>query len=155
MAGVIILILLGIILFLIEFLIVPGITIAGIGGLILMSGGVYLSFENFGNKTGFIVLIGTFVISLLILIYALRANTWKRVMLNTNIDSKVYEDTDANAIKAGDSGITMTRLAPIGKVKVNNITVEAKSISGYIDPKTEIVVVKLSGSQLIVKLKTA
>jgi membrane-bound ClpP family serine protease len=152
MTGVIILILLGIILFLIEFLIIPGTTVAGIGGLILMAGGVYLAFDNFGNQTGLIVLIGSFVVSIIILIIALRANTWKRVMLNTNADSKVYEDADANAIKAGDRGITMTRLAPIGKVKVNNISIEAKSISGYIDPHKEITVVKLSGSQLIVKL---
>jgi membrane-bound ClpP family serine protease len=153
MSGVIILILLGIILFLIEFLIIPGTTVAGIGGLILMAGGVYLAFDNFGNQTGFIVLVGTFTVSVIILVIALRANTWKRIMLNTNVDSKVYEDADSDSIKPGDVGITMTRLAPIGKVKVNNISVEAKSISGYIDPHIEITVVKLSGSQLIVKLK--
>ena len=151
MTGVIILILLGILLFLIEFLIVPGVTVAGIGGIILMGSGIYLAFENFGNQTGFIILLIALFSSVAILVLALRARTWKGVMLNTNIDGRVNVGPEKDTIKPGDKGICLTRLAPVGKVKVNNIVIEGKSIAGFLDAKTEIEVVKIVGFQAIVK----
>ncbi len=151
MTGVILLILLGILLFLIEFLIIPGITIAGIGGLILTVAGVYLAYENFGPQKGFYVLMGTFVASVVILGFSLRSKTWKRAILDTNLLGKANEDPEAGSVNPGDTGITVTRLAPIGRVKVNGIILEGKSVAGYLTPKTEIVVIKLVGSQVIVK----
>lgn len=153
MTAVIILILLGILLFLIEFLIIPGTTVAGIGGLILMGSGVYLSFENWGTKAGFLVLLGTLIMSVLILVFALRSKTWKGAMLHTSIDGKVNEGPAEGQINPGDAGVTLTRLAPIGKIKVNDISLEGKSSEGYINPHTEIIVVKITGAQAIVKPK--
>lgn len=151
MVGIIVLIVLGLILFLIEFLIIPGATVAGIGGLILLGSGVYLAFENFGNQTGFLVLAGTLIASVLTLVLALRSRTWKGAMLNTTIDGKMNEGPGENLINPGDRGITLSRLNPVGKVKVNDITLEGKSIGGYLNPKTEIEVIKVTGSQAIVK----
>lgn len=151
MIGVFILILLGIILFLIEFLVVPGITIAGIGGLILMGSGVYLAFENFNSQVGFIVLIVTLLSSVIILAIALRSRTWKGVMLSDKIDGKVNTGPGLNAVNPGDKGITLTRLNPIGKIRVNGIILEGKSLQGYMNQKTEIEVIKITGSQAIVK----
>lgn len=151
MIGVFILILLGILLFLIEFLVVPGITIAGIGGLILMGGGVYLAFENFNAQVGFIVLIATLVSSVAILALALRSRTWKGVALSDKIDGKVNTGPGLNVINPGDKGITLTRLNPIGKIRVNGIIIEGKSLQGYLNQKTEIEVIKITGSQAIVK----
>ena len=151
MIGVIALILLGIFLFLVEFLILPGITVAGIGGIMLLGGGIYLAFEKFGNHVGFIVLISSFILSVIILAFSLRAKTWKRVMLHTNVEGHANEAPPKDSILPGDKGITMTRLGPIGKVKVNGLIVEGKSTGGYINPHTEIEVVKLTGYQVIVK----
>ena len=120
-----------------NFLIIPGITIAGIGGLILTGAGIYLAYENFGPRTGLYVLIGTLLASILILAYSLRAKTWKNVMLNTNSDGKVSENPEEGSINPGDKGITVTRLAPMGRVKVNGIILEGKSVEGYLTPKTE------------------
>lgn len=151
MIGIIVLIFLGILLFLIEFLIIPGTTVAGIGGLILMASGVYLSFENYDSTIGFIVLVSTLVVSVLILVLALRSKTWKRAMLDTKIDSKVNIGPEKDSISAGDKGIAITRLGPIGKVKINDITMEGKSQDGYVDPNTKIEVIKIIGAQAIVK----
>ena len=151
MIGVITLILLGILLFLIEFLIVPGTTVAGIGGLILMGSGVYLSFDNFGTQTGFIVLVATLIASILILVLSLRSKTWKKAMLDTKIDGKANMGPKDGDVSIGDKGVTITRLGPIGKVKINDITMEGKSTEGYLDPNTEIEVIKIIGSQAIVK----
>jgi len=149
--AIILMILLGVFLFIIEGLLIPGITIAGIGGIILMGAAVFFSYKYHDNLTGNIVLLSTLVISVLTLILALRAKTWNRLMLHSNIDSKVETGLEEETVKPGDVGISMTRMNPIGKVMVNDLTVEGKSISGIIDPQTKIKVIKVSGNQVIVK----
>ncbi len=151
MTIVLILIVLGILLFVIEFLLVPGITIAGIGGLVLTVFGVYKAYNDFGSTTGVWVLIGTLMLSGFVIAMSLRARTWNRMMLKTNVKGTVDHDITEDQIKGGDLGITMTRLAPMGKIKVNRIVREAKSIEGYIDEHTDIEVVSVEGTRISVK----
>lgn len=151
MTGIIILILLGIILFVIEFLLVPGITVAGVGGLILTVLGVYKAFNDFGTTTGAWVLIGTLLVSILVIAFSLRAKTWRKLMLKTNVEGTVDQDITEDQIKVGDNGETVTRLAPMGKILVNEIVREAKSIDGYIDEHSPIEVVSVEGTSITVK----
>lgn len=151
MTVVIILIILGILLFVIEFLLVPGVTVAGIGGLILTVFGVYKAFNDFGASTGVWVLIGTLMLSVFVIVMSLRARTWDRLMLKTNVDGTVDSTRVEGQINTGDQGTTMTRLAPMGKVQVNNIVREAKSTEGFIDEHTAIEVVAVEGTRISVK----
>jgi membrane-bound ClpP family serine protease len=151
MTVVIILIGLGILLFVIEFLLVPGVTIAGIGGLVLTVFGVYKAFNDFGSTTGVWALIGTLVISAFVITMSLRARTWDRLMLKTNVDGTVDRAITEDQIKAGDSGKTMTRLAPMGKIQVNGFVREAKSTEGFVDEHTKIEVVSVEGTRVSVK----
>lgn len=152
MTVVIILIVLGILLFVIEFLLVPGVTVAGIGGLVLTVLGVYKAFEDFGSTVGIWVLIGTLMLSVFVIAMSLRARTWSRLMLRTNVNGTVDHDISEDQIKAGDRGTAMTRLAPMGKIEVNGIVREAKSLEGYIDEHSSIEVVAVEGTRISVKL---
>ena len=149
--AIILLIVLGVFLFLLEGLLIPGITIAGIGGMLLLGAAVFFSYKYHGNFTGNIVLFSTLVVSLLTLILALRAKTWNRLMLHNNIDSRVEVGLEDETVKPGDTGVAMTRMNPVGKVMVNELTVEGKSVSGVIDQQTKIKVIKVLGTQVIVK----
>ena len=149
---VIILIALGILLLIIELLIIPGITIAGIGGVILLITGIYFAYKNQGTEVGNYILLGSVVIGLTAAMYSLRTKTWKNVGLNSNIDSKV-EAFDKAKINVGDHGKTVTRLAPIGKAMVNDVICEAKSHAEFIDENTDIEVIKINNNQIIVKSK--
>ncbi len=151
MTVIIILIVLGILLFVIEFLLVPGVTIAGIGGLILTVFGVYKSFEDYGSSVGVWVLIGTLLVSVFVIAMSLRARTWNRLMLKTDIDGTVDQDLTEDQVKSGDRGATLTRLAPMGKILVNAMVREAKSIEGYIDEHTDIEIVSIEGTRISVK----
>jgi len=151
MAVVIILIILGILLFVIEFLLVPGVTIAGIGGLVLTVFGVYKAFNDFGSTTGIWVLIGTLMASVFVIAMSLRARTWKRLMLDTEIKGTVDTAPTEDQIKAGDGGTTLTRLNPMGKVLVNDQVREAKSTEGFINQHTKIEVVSVEGTRISVK----
>ncbi len=151
MTVIIILIILGILLFVIEFLLVPGVTIAGIGGLVLTVLGVYKAFSDFGATTGVWVLIGTLMVSVFVIAMSLRARTWNRLMLKTKVVGTVDSDITEDQIKVGDLGTSMTRLAPMGKIKVNGIVREAKSLEGYIDVHSDIEVVTVEGTRISVK----
>lgn len=151
MTTIILLIILGILLFVIEFLLVPGVTIAGIGGLILTVVGVYKAFSDFGPETGLWVLLGTLVISAFVIGISLRARTWRRLMLKTNVEGSVDPGHLEEQVKAGDKGKAITRLAPMGKIEVNGLVREASSVEGYIDEHTEVEIFSVQGNKISVK----
>lgn len=151
MAVIIILIVLGILLFVIEFLLVPGVTIAGIGGLILTVFGVYKAFNDFGPTVGVWFLIGTILLSVFVIAMSLRARTWSRLMLKTDISGTVDLALTEEQVKPGDRGTTLTRLAPMGKILVNELVREAKSTEGYINEHTDIEIVSVDGTRISVK----
>jgi membrane-bound ClpP family serine protease len=151
MTVIIILIALGILLFVIEFLLVPGVTIAGIGGLILTVFGVYKAYSDFGSSIGTWVLIGTILLSAFVIAMSLRARTWNRLMLKTNVEGTVDTDLTEDQVKIGDQGETLTRLAPMGKIRINDLVREAKSVEGYIDEHSVIEIVSIEGTRISVK----
>jgi len=151
---IIILILLGILLFIIEFLLVPGITVAGIGGAILIVGGVIMAYHHHGTTVGNFTLLGTTLISFLTIFIVLKSGTWRKIMLQKDISGKVNViDQTGAGVKIGDVGKTITSLNPIGKVVINGNYFEAQSLNKYIDQKTDIEVIKVLSNKLVVKLK--
>ncbi len=150
LTAVVILILIGILLMLIEFLVLPGTNIAGIVGIVLIVGGIYFSYKDVGTPQSHYVLFGTLVLVVGSIVVALRSDTWSKMALNTSIDSKV-ENIVAGAVKPGDQGKTISRLAPVGKALVNNEQYEAKSHHMFLDPNTPIEVLEVNGNQIIVK----
>jgi len=146
--AIIILIVLGLVLILLEILVIPG-AIAGIIGVAAVIGGVYLSYHNYGTTTGNYTLLGTVVLAVCSVVYAFKSKTWKNAMLHTEIDSKM--NVPEIKFHPGDKGITLSRLAPIGRVSVNESIIEAKAEAMFIDQETEVEVVRVLENLLIVK----
>jgi membrane-bound ClpP family serine protease len=149
--AIILLILLGVFLFIVEFLLVPGITIAGVGGAILMGVAVYFAYTTHGNMVGNYTLVATLIFTVGGGAYVLRAKTWQKLALNKDIDSKVEVGLENEAIKVGDRGESITRMAPVGRVMINGIIVEGKSHRGFLDQHTPVEVIKVLSTQVIVK----
>jgi len=149
---IIMLILIGAVLVLMEFLVFPGVNVVGLLGFICMIAGVYFGYAFYGMATGHFILLGTAVFGFGITTCVLRTNTWKKLSLHTTLESTV-EGVD-RSVKTGDTGITLGRLAPMGNVRIGEVIVEAESQSGYIDPHQQIEVVKVFKNKIIVKLKT-
>lgn len=150
MAFIIVLILVGIVLLLAEVLLIPGIGIAGILGLLSLGGSCFYTFYEFGNIPGTIVTVINVILVVGLLAYVLRAKTWKKLSLETKIDSTVAY-FDESRIAVGDRGKALTRLGPMGTVKLGDITCEAKSLEGIIDPGTEVEVVLIEDRKIYVK----
>ncbi len=147
---IIILIFLGLLLLLIEFSVLPGVTIAGIGGFILLGLSVYIAFSEYGTVIGIITLAFVLIASPMLVYYFFKSKAGKKMVLDSAIDSKV-ETVDEEKIKVGDSGITIGRLAPSGKARVSGEVVEAQSTGGFIDHNTEIKVLKILSNKIIVE----
>ena len=147
---IILLIVIGLALLIVEVVVLPGVTVAGIGGLILIGCSVFLTFRWYGNPYGTLSLIFTCILFIVFLIYVLRAKTWDRLSLHSEIDSKVNV-VDTDDIKTGDKGITVSRLAPIGKILIHDKIMEGKSEFGLIDVNKEIEVVYINESTIVVQ----
>jgi membrane-bound ClpP family serine protease len=145
-----ILIVVGIALCVVEVVVLPGITFAGIGGVLLIGCSVYLTFHNFGSTAGIISLLATAALFIVFLIYAVRAKTWDRLALHSEIDGRVNV-VDTADIKTGDRGMTVSRLAPMGKIVIHDKIMEGKSEFGLIDENREIEVVYVSSSTVVVQ----
>jgi membrane-bound ClpP family serine protease len=149
---IVFLVLLGILLFLVEFLVLPGVTIAGIGGAISLVAAVVLSFYYYGTTVGFLVLLGTSGLIVITAVLMLKSGTWKKVMLTREIDGKVdLIHKEEGRVKEGDRGRSVSRLNPMGKVMVNGEFYEARSEDKYIDQNNEIEVIRVDTNRLIVK----
>lgn len=144
------LILIGISLLLLEVLVLPGITVAGVGGLVLLGGGLFLSYRFFGYRLGNYTLLFSMAVFIVSIVLSLKAKTWDRLALHSEINGKV-NTIEVEMFKVGDKGFAITKLGPMGKVKVNDNIVEAKSTGVYIEVNTEVEIVKVNESNIIVK----
>ena len=149
MGLIISLILVGLVLIFAEVLIIPGFGVAGILGLISMAGSCFYAFHEMGNVTGYIVTGVNVLLLLALVIYILRAKTWKKMTLETNIDAKAVSE-DSSVVSVGDTGMTITRLSPMGSVRFGDMVVEVKAIEGMIDPGCDVEIIMIEDNKIYV-----
>jgi len=147
-----VLIVVGFLFLLLEVLVLPGTNIAGFIGFILIAIGVWQAYAAYGGLAGSLTLAGCIVFSVVGLYFSLKAGTWKRASLKSNIDSKV-NIVDEQKIRIGDTGRAVSRLAPMGKATINNEYYEVKTQGEYLDAGTEIEVIEIEFNKITVKPK--
>ncbi len=148
MGFIITLILVGLVLMFAEIMLIPGVGVAGILGLLSMGGSCFYAFKEMGSTAGGIVTTVNVVLLVIMTVYVLRAKTWKRMSLETNIDSKAVENV---TVAVGDRGRTVTRLAPMGSARFGNYIVEVKALEGMLDPEIRVEVVLIEDNKIYVK----
>ena len=150
MGLIITLIVIGLILIFAEIFLVPGIGIAGVLGVLSMGGSCYLAFAEYGTLVGTIVTFVNLVLLVVLVFISFRANTWKKLSLQTKIDSKAIAD-DFAVVQVGERGRAMARLAPVGVVLFKNGKMEARAFEGMINPGAEVEVVMIDDNKIYVK----
>ncbi|MEL7006458.1 MAG: NfeD family protein, partial [Bacteroidota bacterium] len=144
------LIIIGILLVVAEVIIVPGTTLVGILGLLAIGLGIYLSFEYFEPSTSWWILGGSLLAFGVTVFYGFKSKTWERFSLSGAIESKVNEGL-TTSLKAGDVGVAISALRPVGKAEFENKEYEVKSFGEYIEDGTEIVIVKIEINNIFVE----
>lgn len=146
------LIIIGLLFLVLEILVVPGTTVVGIFGLVLMGVGIWEAYHIYGATTGHLVVAGSLVITVIAIALSLRSKTWKRAMLSTEIKGKTNL-INQEKVKPGDTGKAVSRLVPIGKALINDEYFEVRSMGQYVDQGTEIEVIKIDNNKIFVKPK--
>lgn len=148
---IICLILLGVALMMAEIFLLPGISIAGFAGGLMMIASIFYAFYYMGATAGYITLVANVVVFVASLIILVKSKALDHIALKTDIDAKV-DQPELQILKAGDKGITLSRLNPIGKAEFGDYIVEAKSFTGeFIDAEQTVEIVKVESNNVLVQ----
>lgn len=149
MGFIITLILVGLVLIFAEILLIPGVGVAGVLGLLSLGGSCFYAFTQMSTTAGIIVTVINVALIVGLTIWVLRAKTWKKLTLETNIVSKAVP-SERISISVGEKGRTVTRLAPMGTVLFGESAVEVKALEGMIDPDVDVKVVLIENEKIYV-----
>lgn len=147
---IILLILLGVLFCIAELLLFPGLSIGAILAVACYGGAVWYAFESMGTTAGIITIIVVLVVSLISVIFSLRAKTWQYFALRQQIDSTSMPKPEKE-LSIGAVGTTISRLSPMGKVNIGGKVYEAKSADVFIDQREQVEVVGFENFNVIVR----
>jgi membrane-bound ClpP family serine protease len=143
---------LGLILILIEIFVLPGTTIIGIAGGVLIVFSIWQAYKIYGSDKGHLIVLATIVVIGATLVMAFKSNTWKGMMLTTNVEGRVNE-VEENKLHIGDEGKAISRISPSGTALFNNELYEVHTKGDFIEQETEIFISKLEDNKIFVKRK--
>ena len=147
---IVLLVVLAIFLVVVEVLLLPGVTVAAFGALAAGIYAAYLTYDIAGLPMAMTVFIASLVISIITVMICLRHLNISRISLEINSDSIVLPDVK-NLVSMGETGVALTRLAPMGTVIIGDKSYEAKSRNGLVDPKSNIKVIGYEDNIVIVE----
>jgi membrane-bound serine protease (ClpP class) len=139
----------GLFLIFLEFIMPSGLL------AVLASGSLVTSITLFGMQDRgkvWTVAYGMTLLSLLIVVCYLSLR-WVKKGISLNTESSIDPQTIENALLMGKEGIVISSLRPSGRVSIEGQLYHALSETFYLPKDTEIVVVNIRGSNLIVKRK--
>lgn len=147
---IVVLIIVAVILFLVELFVIPGISWAGISALICIVYANIYAFTNLGMGVGFITLAVSAATCIGSLVWFMRSKTLDKLALKKDITSKVDRRAE-ESVKIGDIGFCTTRLALIGYADIDGKIVEVKSMDGFLNEKTPIIVSRIDEGMILVE----
>lgn len=162
------LMILGVLLLLLEVFVIPGFGVVGIGGMILLTIGLILSFQNFvipkpefpwqmqqltNNLLKVLIsILGSFILFALFFrfIFPYLGLVVKGPYLNADLhDAKADSDTEIS-IKVGNQGIAESILRPAGKAIFNGERYDVVTQGDFIDKGSTVIIVAIQGNRIVV-----
>jgi membrane-bound serine protease (ClpP class) len=160
----IILVIAGLGLLAVEIFITPGFGIAGISGIILTLGGIFLAmvrhpFEAPAHEITQALYVITYALvgSILMLIlttkFVPKTHFWKRVALLTEERAEQGYTTQVERLKmyVDKQGVADSYLRPSGRIKIGDELIDAETQGEFIDKGEIVKVIRFEGSRVIVK----
>lgn len=144
------LILTGLLLLVIEILFVPGTTLVGLLGFILVLVGVVLSFRYFGSSIGWVTLAGSATLSGIAIYISFKSKLWSRFSLKSSMTGVAVEQMEGK-LHAGEEGRAISNLRPSGKAEFGSVVCEVRTKGGFVDAGVRLRITEVSGSSIIVE----
>lgn len=145
---IIIVVLIGLILIVAEIFFVPGTTIVGIAGGLVLLAGIICSFIYLETTQAWTILAGTGAATIILGYFAFRPKTWKKIGMNTTIDGKIVDEVQN--LQPGIEGATLTSCNPIGKAKFGDKIEEVYSMIDFIEANTKIEIDSIKENKIFV-----
>ncbi|MBO8125810.1 MAG: nodulation protein NfeD [Firmicutes bacterium] len=144
----------GLVLLLLEFFVVPGFGLTGIGGIALILLSVFLAFNNF--SAGLAAVSVALLVSVILILIGFKklpkSRLWTKLSLGTSLSTEAgYVSRTTKADMVGKAGEAITALRPSGAALIEGERVDVVSEGGWIEPKTKIIVTKIEGPRIVVR----
>ncbi len=138
------------ILGLIEVMLVPGFGVAGISSVVCAIACAACIYNEYGLWPCAAAVVAGLVFLFIVLRWLSRSRTFDKMALHTSIDSTA-PTAQQLAVKVGDEGKALTRLALVGNAEIGGQVVEVKSSGDFINPQTPVRVIAVSEAQITVE----
>lgn len=138
----------GIVLLAIEFFLVPGFSVPGIGGIVLIGFGVYKAAMAYGVNGAIIATVAGLAAAGFLIWASLRSRMLSRVGLRK--DARGYRAVDDYAILKNQRGITVTPCRPAGIALIGDRRCDVVTDGEYIPADTQVVVTSVEGARIVV-----
>lgn len=135
-----------------EIFLFPGLTVCGLISLAAGAAALWFAYAKMGLTAGLI----TTIVWLIFLGVAIWLFVRSRALDKMSLKAELHhtqKHNDATRVAVGAEGVTVSRLAPMGMVRIEGEEYEARSVDGLIGPKRHIEVVDHQDNHLIVRIK--
>lgn len=157
--------LIGIILLAVEIFLIPGFGVTGTLGIISIALALILSQQDFFipewewqweifNRNILVVIssiIGSFITITILMALFPRVSLFNRLILNTTQTSNISTKEEEKEEKPISNGITLTKLRPVGKIRIGNEILIGESDGKFINKDTPIRIINRIGNRIIVR----
>jgi membrane-bound ClpP family serine protease len=140
----------GILLLVVEIVLVPGTTLVGLAGIILMGVGIWLGFRDLGLVYGYWMLGISVLLTAGAVVYSLKKQTWQKFTLTTVNKSKVNEDVRCE-LQVGEIGRTISSLRPSGTGFFHGEPFEVQTKGEFLPTNSDIRITKIEHHRIIVE----
>jgi membrane-bound ClpP family serine protease len=138
----------GLIFLVLEVFVFPGVGLSGALGIVSLTAGVIIAFK-LDTYLGLFTLGGSLVGTTILVYFSIKYDTFSIMSLTTNIDSKV-DVNHLGELQVHDEGISISRLAPMGKAQFKNLYSEVSSQEGFIEENTPIFISNIKNNTIYV-----
>jgi membrane-bound serine protease (ClpP class) len=152
----------GVLLIALELFVIPGVSVAGIGGIVALVAGLGMSLVGAGATVSVIVsALGRVAISILLamagalalLRFLPRLPFGRRLVLETGMQADLgYVSTpDSDRHWLGRSGTAVSPLRPAGIAEIDGVRVDVVSDGGFVEAGTPVEVTRVDGNRIVVR----
>lgn len=160
------LVLVGVLLLALEVFVIPGVTVAGVAGIVALVGGLGMTLVGAGATPSVILTaLGRVAISILIAMagaFALfgalpRLPFGRRLVLDTGMaaDLGYVSAPESDRQWRGHTGVALSPLRPAGIAEIDGTRLDVVSDGGFIDAGTSIEVTRVEGNRIVVRPSTS
>jgi membrane-bound serine protease (ClpP class) len=156
------LVLVGVLLLALEVFVIPGVTVAGVAGVVALVGGLGMTLVGAGATPSVILTaLGRVAISMLVAMagaFALfgalpRLPFGRRLVLDTGMaaDLGYVSAPESERQWRGHTGVALSPLRPAGIADIDGTRLDVVSDGGFIDAGTSIEVTRVDGNRIVVR----